>query len=244
MKVNMQNLFENTDPAVFAPELMCTKVFNFLRDAIVEERLKPGEKLNVAMIASRLGVSRSPVREAVRILEAHNFVETVPQKGAFVKQITTEEVEELYVVLKALLSTAVQLATAQLNGENRCELLTIAEELHQSKNAGSNSILVEVIRKFHNFIAAACGNKLLKKLYDSMVVYRERPFLLSENVEHEDLLSAIDENISISDAMLAGEVDKAERLMAELMDHAGKRTLKALSARKRNTKPAKKAFAQ
>jgi DNA-binding GntR family transcriptional regulator len=236
----MENIFDNADPAVFAPELMCTRVFNFLRDAIVEERLKPGEKLNVAMIASRLGVSRSPVREAVRILEAHNFVETIPQKGAYVKQITTEEVEELYVVLKVLLSAAARLAAAHLSGENRDELLSIWKELHQSRKSDKNIALIEVIRKFHNFIAEASGNRLLKKLYDSMAVYRERPFLLSENVEQKDLISALDENIAISDAMLAGDADKAEKLMAELMVHAGKRTLKALSARRQNKKPAKK----
>lgn len=226
----MENIFDEADPPVFTPELMCTRVFNFLRDAIVQERLKPGEKLNVAMIASRLGVSRSPVREAVRILEAHNFVETIPQKGAYVKQLTTEEVEELYVVLKALLSTAVQLMTTRLTGENHEKLITIVKELHQSKKARKNNMRAEVIRKFHNFIVATCGNKLLKKLYDSMEVYRERPFLLSENVEHKDLLSAIDENISISSAILAEETDKAERLMKELMSHAGIRTLKTLSA--------------
>jgi len=233
----MQNIFNNADPPVFTPELMCTRVFNFLRDAIVEGRLKPGEKLNVAMIASRLGVSRSPVREAVRILEAHTFVETIPQKGAYVKQITTEEVEELYVVLSALLSAAVQLTTTRLTGENHEKLLAIAGELHKSKTAKRNKIRVEVIRKFHNFIVAACGNKLLKKLYDSMEVYRERPFLLSENVQYTDLVSAIDENISISDAILAGETDKAERLMKELMFNAGIRTLKALSALQDNMKP-------
>ena len=233
----MQNIFNNADPPVFTPELMCTRVFNFLRDAIVDGRLKPGEKLNVAMIASRLGVSRSPVREAVRILEAHNFVETIPQKGAYVKEITTEEVEELYVVLKALLSTAVQLTTSRLTGENREKLITIVEELHQSKNANKNNIRVDIIRKFHNFIVAACGNKLLKKLYDSMEVYRERPFLLSENVEYKDLLSAIDENICISDAILEEETDKAEQLMKELMFNAGIRTLKTLSALQGNVKP-------
>jgi len=78
-------------------------------------------------------------------------------------------------VLKALLSAAVKITAARLAGENREKLLTIVEELHQSKKADKSNIRVEVIRKFHDFIVAASSNKLLKKLYDSMVVYRE-PF--------------------------------------------------------------------
>lgn len=208
---------------------MCTKVFAFLRDAIIHEKIKPGEKLNVALIASKLGVSRSPVREAIRILEAHNFVETIPQRGAFVKQITTEEVEDLYVVLKALLCEAAQLTTKYLEAQSHRELMTIVRELKQAKEGGTVADTVDAFRNFHNFIVNKCRNQLLIKLHDSLFVYRERPFLLTDNFEQADLHAATAENVAICHAVLKGDEQSAERLMRNHMDNARLRTLKALS---------------
>lgn len=233
----MQNIFDNHDTVGFTPELMCTKVFGFLRDAIIQEKIKPGEKLNVAFIASKLGVSRSPVREAIRILEAHNFVETIPQKGAYVKLITTEEIAELYVVLKMVLSTAVGLTTRNLNPTHRQELLSIVQDLQKAKESLEVQQIIASFRRFHNFVVACCGNSLLIKLHDSLFVYRERPFLLSENIEPKDFRTALDENIAISELMLTGAAEQAEQLMRQLMVHAENRTLKALGAREKKSGP-------
>ena len=77
----MQSLFDNVSPELFAPpKPLWLKVLDFLRDAIVKGDIKPGEKLNEVLIASKLGVSRSPVREAIRVLESENFVETIAHR--------------------------------------------------------------------------------------------------------------------------------------------------------------------
>ena len=127
--------FEKSEKVVITQELLCTKVFDFLRDAIIQGKLKPGEKLNVSDIANKLGVSRSPVREAIRILGALDFVESIPQRGAFVSNVTSEEIEDLYVVLKSLLASAAQLTAKRLNTQNIIRLHSIVQKLQEAKKS-------------------------------------------------------------------------------------------------------------
>jgi DNA-binding GntR family transcriptional regulator len=229
----MQDLFDSSDEFTFTPELLCTKVFSFLRDAIVQGKIEPGEKLNVSFIASKLGLSRSPVREAIRILEAHNFVETLPQKGAYVREVTYEEISDLFVVEKSLLSVAVELTTLNMDEKERQELKSITVELKQVKTSKKIEAIIDASRRFHNFVAAHCGNKLLIKLYDSLLIYRERPYLLMREMRAEDYDAIIQEPIDVSMTMLTGDAGQSRSRMAVHMDNARERTLKAVSRKKR-----------
>lgn len=229
----MHDLFDKPDEFTFTPELLCTKVFFFLRDAIVQGKIEPGEKLNVSFIASKLGLSRSPVREAIRILEAHNFVENLPQKGAYVREVTYQEISELFVVEKSLLSVAVELTTLRMDENERKELISIIQELELVKKEKKTEDIIDASRRFHNFVAAHCGNNLLIKLYDSLLIYRERPYLLMREVRAEDYDAIIQEPIDVSRMMLAGDALQASSMMASHMDNARERTLTAVSRKKR-----------
>lgn len=230
----MQDLFDNSDEFTFTPELLCTKVFSFLRDAIIQGKIEPGEKLNVSFIASKLGLSRSPVREAIRILEAHNFVETLPQKGAYVREVTCEEISELFVVEKSLLSVAVELTTLSMDEKKRQELKSIIQELQQVKKTKKIEAIIDASRHFHNFVATHCGNKLLIKVYESLLMYRERPYLILREVMAEDYDGIIQEPIDVSMTMLKGDAGQARSKMEGHMDNARERTLKAVSRKKRS----------
>lgn len=225
----MDSQFDDMDAIITTGELLCMKVFTFLRDAIIQEKIKPGEKLNVVSIASRLGVSRSPVREAIRMLEAHDFIESIPQKGAFVKQITYDEIQDLFIVLKSLLSTAAKFTAANLDAESRKELNTIVKELNKAKKTMENDSIIEVTRHFHNFVVGACGNRLLFKLHESILTYREKPYLLMKKMKKQDLMAILDEPLGISAAILKGDADGTERLMYAHMENAGARTIRALA---------------
>ena len=230
----MHDLFDNSDEVTFTPELLCTKVFSFLRDAIIQGKIEPGENLNVSFIASKLGLSRSPVREAIRILEAHNFVETLPQKGAYVREVTYEEISELFIVEKSLLSTAVELTTLNMDKKERQMLQSIIQELEQVKTTNKIETIITASRHFHNFVAACCGNKLLIKLYDSLLIYRERPYLLMREMMAEDYDAIIQEPIDVSMTMLKEDARQAQSKMAVHMDNARERTLKAVSRKKQS----------
>ena len=103
-------------------------VFNTLRQAILRGELKPGERLMEIQLANKLGVSRTPIREAIRKLELEGLVLMIPRKGAEVAEITEKNMRDVLEVRKALEELAVQLA---------CEKIT-AEEIEEMKKAADD----------------------------------------------------------------------------------------------------------
>jgi len=228
----MQNILDRIDPESFAPpKPLWLKVFDFLRDAIVKGEIKPGEKLNEVLIASKLGISRSPVREAMRVLESENFIETMPHKGPYVKPLTVKEIDEIYVVLKFLQVPAVQLAAMNMNDERKNELVFIIKELEEKSGTKDIEDLQSVSRRFHTFIINASENDLLIRINESLLIQQERVRLWGVSTEPSDIAAIYKEHLLISKALLKKDSRKAEQLMAEHVEKARLRFLKAVSKR-------------
>ena len=92
-------------------------VFETLRDAIIKQVLKPGERLMEIQLADEMGVSRTPVREAIRKLELEGLVVMVPRKGAYVAGVSMKDIHEVYEVRAALEMLAVSLAAERITDE-------------------------------------------------------------------------------------------------------------------------------
>lgn len=226
----MQPIFDNVNPEEFAPpKPLWLKVFEFLRDAIVRGDIKPGEKLNEVLIASKLGLSRSPVREAIRVLESENFVETVAHKGPFVKPLSIKEIEEIHVVLKFLQAAAIQLAVGNMNTERRKELTSIVTQLDEGMGTDDIEELKSVSRRFHTFIIQASENDLLIRINEALLIQQERVRLWGASTEPEDIRAIYREHLSISKALLRQDAKEAERLMKDHVEMARLRFLKAAS---------------
>ena len=103
-------------------------VFNTLRQAILRGELKPGERLMEIQLANKLGVSRTPIREAIRKLELEGLVLMIPRKGAEVAEITEKNMRDVLEVRKALEELAVQLACEKITAEEIDEMKKAAEE--------------------------------------------------------------------------------------------------------------------
>ena len=165
-------------------------VFNALRQAILRGEFKPGERLMEIQLANKLGVSRTPIREAIRKLELEGLVIMIPRKGAEVADITEKSLRDVLEVRKALEELAVQLA---------CEKIT-QEELEELEQAGENfkkvlkrskdiTEVAEADVRFHDVIYMATDNQklihLLNKLREQM--YRYRVEYLKNPDVHEQL---------------------------------------------------------
>ena len=135
-------------------------VFNTLRQAILRGEFKPGERLMEIQLANKLGVSRTPIREAIRKLELEGLVIMIPRKGAEVADITEKSLRDVLEVRKALEELAVQLA---------CEKIT-QEELEELEKAGENfkkvlkrskdiTEVAEADVRFHDVIYMATDNQ-------------------------------------------------------------------------------------
>ena len=185
-------------------------VFNTLRQAILRGEFKPGERLMEIQLANKLGVSRTPIREAIRKLELEGLVIMIPRKGAEVADITEKSLRDVLEVRKALEELAVQLACEKITQEELEELEKAGENfkkvLKRSKDitevaeadvrfhdviymATDITEIAEADVRFHDIIYMATDNQklihLLNKLREQM--YRYRVEYLKNPDVHEQL---------------------------------------------------------
>lgn len=166
-------------------------VFNTLRQAILRGELQPGERLLEIPLANKLGVSRTPIREAMRKLELEGLVVMVPRKGAVVAEITEKSLRDVLEVRKALEALAVKLACEKIKDEEIEELKVAAKEFEETLKGGDVTEYAEADVKFHDIIYRTTDNqRLIQLLYNLREqMYRYRVEYLKREDSHEILLA-------------------------------------------------------
>ena len=170
-------------------------VFNTLRQAILRGELKPGERLMEIQLANKLGVSRTPIREAIRKLELEGLVLMIPRKGAEVADITEKSLRDVLEVREALEELAVRLACDKIKEEEIEDVTRFAE--------------ADV--KFHDIIYRTTDNeRLIQLLYNLREqMYRYRVEYLKREDAHETLLAEHDRIIETIEKRNKEEAMKA-----------------------------------
>ena len=193
-------------------------VFNTLRKAILRGELKPGERLMEIQLANKLGVSRTPIREAIRKLELEGLVLMIPRKGAEVAQITEKNMQDVLEVRKALEELAVQLACERITPEQIEEMKMAAEEFHKVLKSGDVTKIAEADVKFHDVIFAATNNQRLITLLNNLreQMYRFRVEYLKQKECYPQLLEEHEELIAL---ISGGKVDEACEIMGRHIDN-------------------------
>lgn len=176
-------------------------VFNTLRQAILRGELKPGERLMEIQLANKLGVSRTPIREAIRKLELEGLVLMIPRKGAEVAEITEKSLRDVLEVRKALEELAVKLACDRMTKEQMNRLKEAAKEFEETLKTNDVTKFAEADVNFHDVIFMATDNQRLiqllnnfrEQMYRFRVEYLKRkqyhPILIAE---HEDIIYRIE----------------------------------------------------
>ena len=177
-------------------------VFNTLRQAILKGELKPGERLMEIQLANKLGVSRTPVREAIRKLELEGLVLMIPRKGAEVADITEKSLMDVLEVRKALEELAVQLCCDKITPEEIQELHAAADDFRKILKTSSDvTEIAEADVRFHDIIYMSTGNQkliqLLSNLREQMYRYRVECIKREEShprliAEHEEIIRRIE----------------------------------------------------
>lgn len=165
-------------------------VFHTLRQAILRGELKPGERLMEIQLANKLGVSRTPIREAIRKLELEGLVLMIPRRGAEVAEITEKSLRDVLEVRSALEELAVKLACEKIEDENILELKEAAKEFEIALKSGDVTVYAEADVKFHDIIYRATDNQRLIQLLNNLreQMYRYRVEYLKREESHEILL--------------------------------------------------------
>lgn len=189
-------------------------IFEALRKAIVTGDIKPGERLMEVSLAEQMGVSRTPVREAIRRLEAEGLVTMIPRKGTYVSELSVKDIMDVLEVRTVLDKLATDLAAKRIQPFQ----LKSLESVHKSYIACVEKEHMEgAVKKdveFHDIIYAASGNPRLIAVATSLRehVYRFRVIYMRDNLVAENVLN---EHQEILDALRSAQNDEASGLAEE-----------------------------
>ena len=189
-------------------------VFATLRDAILHGTLRPGDRLMEIHLADQLGVSRTPVREAIRMLEQEGLARAVPRKGAVVGQITQSDLQDVLEVRSALEELAVRKACKSINGQQIAELERAARIFAQQLHAGDLTASARADEVFHGIISKASGNIRLAELLEDIRsrAFRYRMEDLKNEGSYDDLIR---QHALILDALRERDEEKAAGAVKE-----------------------------
>ena len=198
----MENYIENA----FLP--LRDVVFKTLRQAILTGELKPGERLMEIHLADKLGVSRTPIREAIRQLELEGLVIMIPRKGAQVASITEKSMTDVLEVRLALDKLAVELACKRITYEQKEKLKEALEAFENIVKQDDATQIAKADVVFHDAIFDATGNARLGQMVNNLAeqMYRYRFEYIKETSGHPKL---IEEHRAIYDAIISGNVEAA-----------------------------------
>lgn len=183
-----------------------------LRTEIIDGRLPAGARLKEEAVASRFGVSRVPVREALLQLESEGFVDAEKYKGATVSTRSQQHVIELMQVRRGLEVLAASLAAERRGGDHVDELGAVVERGKRAGDAGALAELPPLILEFHQSVACAAGNAELARILDGLLQRIAWGFEL----EIEDrVATSWSDHAAIATAILGGSPAQAGYLMDE-----------------------------
>ena len=179
------------------------QVFDKIRSDILNGKYKRGEELVESSIGKELGISRTPVREAIRQLELEGLVQLVPNKGAFVTGISEKDVRDIYLISARLEGLAARIAAKNITPEllDAMEETVVLSEYHAKKEHYEQ--VCEMDSKFHKLLYKASGSRILEHTLTDFHQYVQRVRMASimkkrrmekSNDEHDAILTAIREH--------------------------------------------------
>lgn len=185
-------------------------VFNTLRKAILTGQLKPGERLMEVHLADRLGVSRTPIREAIRKLELEGLVIMIPRRGAEVAQITEKSLNDVLEVRRALDVLSVELACERITEEEIAVLKKACDDFERATKGKDASVIARADVALHDIIVQAAGNQRLQQLVNNLSeqMYRYRFVYIRDESQHEKLVA---EHKEIYESILSRDKERASR---------------------------------
>jgi DNA-binding GntR family transcriptional regulator len=188
------------------------ELVTLLRNMIIEGELRPGSRIAESRLCDHFGVSRTPLREALKVLSAEGLVRLLPNKGATVVRVTRKEMEEIVPVLGSLEALAGELACANIHADEIVRIRNIHTQMVERHRSGDKKSFNELNRAFHDAIFEAANNKTLSETYNMLqtrlrslfFVTPKAPPLWADAVEdHEEMIAALEAQDGLRFAAIA-----------------------------------------
>ena len=188
------------------------QAYKIIKEAIISLELEPGEKLKESTVAEELGISKTPVREALTRLQHEGLVNVLPFRGAFVAEIDDRDMEEIFELRKLLEGAAAKKAALNFSAEDSQEGETLLEEMRAAYKAGDIKSYAQPSRDFHGLLIRKFGNQrmisVLKTFDDQLERIRITTIRTSENIP-----LFIEDYEKIFEALKAGNPEAAEKAL-------------------------------
>ncbi|MBC7242912.1 MAG: GntR family transcriptional regulator [Anaerolineae bacterium] len=204
---------------------MCPTDYSIARDKIRERiislQLPPGSVISEAQLMEELGLGRTPIREALKLLEAENLVVIVPRRGIFVSEIGLNHLHQIYEMRMALEPLSARLAAMRITPSRLSQLQLCSAEMGHTDNLDIPTVF-RVDRAFHRLLATASGNELLVRDVTRHYNLALRLWnLVQSRLTPADL--AVDTHVRLIEAVANHDADEAEAVMREHIDRFNRR---------------------
>ncbi|QNK39419.1 GntR family transcriptional regulator [Caproicibacter fermentans] len=204
----MKALFGNRNNLVTT---MQDQVYQILKSEICDGTYSPGQWLQEKELAEHLHVSRSPIRDALRKLSNDGLVDTIPNKGTFVRVFTAKDIDEVFEFRVLLESQAIRKSPRFLTPERKKAIAGCLENLKKTYQSNDLKNYIEQDTALHSLIISLGGNSLIESTYDKIHSIIQ-PFRIYSLVSRQRFDESIVEHEGIVSNILAGDVEKAEEI--------------------------------
>lgn len=183
-------------------ELLSQKAYRILKEAIIRGDIESNTRLTLQEIAENMGISKTPVREAINFLASEGLVKLIPNKGIIINEISIDDFQEILQIRSALDGLIAELAAQKINEEEISTMMKIIKEMEISVQKDDRLTYNDLDIKFHDFLLNITGNHKLKDLYNNLIsqVYKFRlrtlklAYRMSKSlVEHQNIALAVKE---------------------------------------------------
>ncbi|MDR7542986.1 MAG: GntR family transcriptional regulator [Armatimonadota bacterium] len=205
------------------------EAYRALRSAILDRRLPAGSKLIVRVLSEDLGLSPTPIKEALAALEREGLVVAVPHRGYFVPEITPRDAEELYALREVVEGLAASRAAQRINQRLAAHLDRLLEQQRACVQEGDVQHYGDLDMAFHRLLRQASDNSRLARVAESFD--GQIRLLISTSAQLPGRLSSsLQEHVSVVRALKAGDAQAAEAAMRHHVRQASRAVLAHLSA--------------
>lgn len=202
-------------------------VLNQLRDMIIEGKLPPGTRINEGPVGASLGVSRTPLREAIKTLASEGLVEIRPAKGAIVRRFSEKDIREILDVLKTLEQFAARLTCAHARDAEIAEIVDLHNQMLRHYADRSRLAYFKLNQEIHSAIVRASGNSVLAHVHEQLQARIKRVRFIGNELP-ERWAGAVAEHEEMNLALLARDGDKLSEVLGRHLDKTLERVRDAI----------------
>ena len=185
-----------------------------IREMISSGALVKGQKISEKFLCDAMGVSRTPIRESLRILHSEGLIDLIPHRGAFVRRPPMKEIRDMFEVMSVLEGTCARLAVGRMTAQNMEKIRALHQQLEEHYARRDHRAYLDANHEFHVLVQQLSGNPVLNDVINGLrqkiLLYRHRQLYQPERFRQ-----SIEEHRALLGALESGDADRAEVLMKQ-----------------------------